>query len=116
MSTISATKVYEVMQAFERGERIEYNVKDGGPENWSVASNPSWNWDRYYFRIASTKPTVVAEAPKSGEFVVVWGHDSVIITGRFKWDNGELLRLEGGRWTANHTLEHLRNPVYLVNK
>ena len=48
----------EVMQAFERGEKIE--VMSKGRDNWHAlqSETPEWNWEWCDYRIASTLPTI----------------------------------------------------------
>ena len=51
----------EVMQAFERGEEIEFIFSNRN--NWTTLIRPpSWNWDIYKYRIKpKPKQTVVIE-------------------------------------------------------
>ena len=50
----------EVMQAFERGEEIEYRYKIEDQDIWGYTdpTQPSWDWDSYDYRI-KTKPKQV---------------------------------------------------------
>lgn len=52
------SEMIEVMQAFERGETIEYfNYK-----RWHVLTSPSWNWEMYDYRVKQkTKPSINPE-------------------------------------------------------
>ena len=47
-----------VMQAFEDGKTIEYNIKDRGI-GWAKSSYPLWNWGESDYRI---KPLTLEEA------------------------------------------------------
>ena len=49
----------EVMEAFERGEEIEYRYKIEDQDIWGYTdpTQPSWDWDSYDYRI-KTKPEV----------------------------------------------------------
>ena len=49
----------EVMEAFERGEEIEYDYRDG--TNWHIDKKPSWDWVTFDFRIKPKKQVVVIE-------------------------------------------------------
>ncbi len=41
----------EVMQAFERGEEIEYNMLNSDFIDWDIATQPTFNWQAYDYRI-----------------------------------------------------------------
>ena len=40
----------EVLQAYERGEQIEYRNDD---RNWEIATHPSWSFKDFEYRIAT---------------------------------------------------------------
>ena len=42
----------EVLQAYERGEQIEYRNDD---RNWEIATHPSWSFKDFEYRIATKK-------------------------------------------------------------
>jgi len=49
----------EVLQAYERGEQIEYRNDD---RNWEIATHPSWSFKDFEYRIATKKePSIVEE-------------------------------------------------------
>lgn len=43
----------EVMQAYERGEEIEYSVPFSGLDfaKWDFPHEPNWNWERCDYRV-----------------------------------------------------------------
>ena len=45
------------MEAFERGEEIEYDYRDG--TNWHIDKKPSWDWATFDFRIKPKQKQVV---------------------------------------------------------
>ena len=50
----------EVMEAFERGEEIEYSLINNN--DWRSICDPVWNWDLYEYRIKpKPKQTVTIE-------------------------------------------------------
>lgn len=57
--TTTAEKI-AVMQAFERGEKVEYS---DGCGRWYEVSDPSWDWLEYEYRVAA-KPIDLVEALK----------------------------------------------------
>ena len=57
MSTIE--QKIKVMQAFERGEKIEWRAKDY--LRWYTCDNPLWNWDMHEYRIAPESEQVENE-------------------------------------------------------
>ena len=46
---ISLAEKIKVMQAFERGEEIQFVCC--GYENWRDCTEPFWNWDTFDYRI-----------------------------------------------------------------
>jgi hypothetical protein len=44
-----------IMQAYERGEKIEFYT-DEGWKLWAGVYEPSWNWPNYEYRIAPLEP------------------------------------------------------------
>ena len=54
----------QVMEAFERGEEIEYRYKIEDQDIWGHTdpTQPSWDWDSYDYRIKlKPKKTVTIE-------------------------------------------------------
>ena len=51
-------EMIEVLQAYERGEQIEYRNDD---RNWEIATHPSWSFKDFDYRIAPKKMTLVEE-------------------------------------------------------
>ena len=51
----------ECMEAFERGEEIEYRMAHITPYEWDSIGDitPSWNWDTYNYRIKPKPKQVV---------------------------------------------------------
>ena len=49
----------EVMEAFERGEKIEVSYVN--KEKWSDIYTPEWSWGAYNYRIKQPKQTVTIE-------------------------------------------------------
>lgn len=46
-----------VMQAYARGERIEY--RRAGGALWEVCFSPVWDWVHFEYRVAPPKPVVI---------------------------------------------------------
>lgn len=51
---VKTTKeMVEVMQAFERGEKIEVSWNGSDPNGWNlIAETPSWDWSSRDYRVA----------------------------------------------------------------
>ena len=49
----------EVMEAFERGEEIEYSLIN--TNDWLSICDPVWNWDTFTYRIKPKKQVIVIE-------------------------------------------------------
>ena len=71
----------EVMQAFERGEEIEYSWTNWGTR-WEIVKSPSWDWTSYLYRI---KPK-----PKQTEILYEW----LICNELNAWSISDRLRTE----------------------
>lgn len=54
MTKTTAEKI-AVMQAYERGEKIEAK-SNGVSTRWSVNYDPRWNWSSFDYRIAAPEP------------------------------------------------------------
>lgn len=48
----------EVMEAFERGEKVEYR-RDRLNDMWFTAEFPAWNWKEFEYRIKPKQKQVV---------------------------------------------------------
>jgi hypothetical protein len=53
------TEKIEVMQAFERGEKIVWIDKLDQSDNWRNCAAPLWNWDCIEYRVAEPEPKKV---------------------------------------------------------
>ncbi|MCW0413513.1 hypothetical protein NG831_06360 [Xanthomonas sacchari] len=53
----TTAEMIEVMQAFERGEKIECKYLRGN-DSWDVLPSPSWNWIECDYRIKAREPRV----------------------------------------------------------
>ena len=92
MSTLS--EKIAIMQAFERGEKIEWIHKNDDSDEWESNIAPLWNWEEIEYRIANP-------APKSGTLVTMLDVDGEI---RFTLKDGpQHNRLINYGWT--HILE-----------
>lgn len=54
----TTAEMIEVMQAFERGEKIECKYLRGN-DIWDVLPSPSWNWSECDYRIKAREPRVI---------------------------------------------------------
>lgn len=46
---MTTKEMIEVMQAYERGEQIEYRGR--GSNNWLLSTPPIWNWEYFDYRV-----------------------------------------------------------------
>lgn len=60
-----------VMQAYERGEKIEMALRLPSNSGWIETNNPGWNWHDYTYRVAQ---------PRIPDFI-----DKAHVNSRFKW-------------------------------
>lgn len=77
---MTTKEMIEVMQAYERGEQIEYRMKTI-PENneWvTMTQEPEWNWTEFEYRV-KPKPTY-RPYKNAGEFL------------KAQWEHGMYLR------------------------
>lgn len=72
MST-TAEKI-AVMQAYERGEKVEFHHKTQPPDMWSTItiSEPAWDWSDFSYRIAKSEPKVVKLLAWLAETQLIW--------------------------------------------
>lgn len=54
----TTSEMIEVMQAYERGEPIEYRCKIGSEGSWLPSTEPRWNFAVFYYRVALVKPSI----------------------------------------------------------
>ena len=46
----------EVMQAYTRGEEIEFRLADCEDDRWAPTALPLWNWDNFEYRVKLEEP------------------------------------------------------------
>ena len=71
----TTAEMIEVMQAFERGEKIErFWVRTTSvPASWKYTEHPSWEWGEFDYRIAPA-PALVPDS-------IDWSH----VAPEFRW-------------------------------
>ena len=71
-------EMIEVMQAYDRGEKIELHYYLYGSEDyWTACSTPIWDWDNFDYRVKKATKYVPFDTPeeflaayrKHGEFI-----------------------------------------------
>lgn len=81
--TTTAEKI-AVMQAFERGEKVDYRAQFG---LWTPAPDPSWNWGACEYRVAHKPIDLVEVLEEMGTLhgvKRVYGHAWADIIARAK--------------------------------
>ena len=71
----------EVMQAFARGEKIEWihkNDKNDNSDEWDTTIAPRWNWEKIDYRIAKPEPVKLKLLAYLSEHELRWLN---IVTG-----------------------------------
>lgn len=51
----------EIMTHYLNGGEVEVRLENNNRDNWGPASNPSWNWKTYEYRIKPEKQKVTIE-------------------------------------------------------
>lgn len=77
----STKEMIEVMQAFERGEKIQTHYKLKDLEYWEDTENPEWDWHFYDYRV---KPKVKESKFKEGDIIVYINKNSKSYGSIFK--------------------------------
>lgn len=81
--TTTAEKI-AVMQAFERGDKVEFRTISGG---WAIHEDPSWNWSNTEYRVAPKPIDLVEVLREMGTLhgvKQVYGHTWADIIARAK--------------------------------
>lgn len=74
MATREETKrMIEVMQAYADGEEVEWKLA-GRPSGWDgdPCIMPSWNWDKYDYRVKPQPRVLYVIQDESGQFSSSW--------------------------------------------
>ena len=56
---MTTKEMIEVMQAYDRGEEIEFRTRwdeKENPDAWENITAPSWNWQSFFYRVKPKKP------------------------------------------------------------
>jgi len=53
---MTTQEMIEVMQAYERGEEIEFRLADCEDDRWAPTASPLWNWDNFEYRVKLEEP------------------------------------------------------------
>lgn len=77
----STKEMIEVMQAFERGEKIQTHYKLKDLEYWEDTENPEWDWHFYDYRV---KPKVKESKFKEDDIIVYINKNSKSYGSIFK--------------------------------
>ena len=54
-------KMIKVMQHYADGGEVEFELQDDNRDKWTLASNPSWDWQTWTYRIKEQKQKVTIE-------------------------------------------------------
>lgn len=63
---MNTSEMIEVMQAYERGDPIEYRVI--GYDTWRTCSSPEWDWANLHYRIAKKPLTIYLAVYEDGTY------------------------------------------------
>jgi len=53
---MTTKEMIEVMQAYDRGEEIEFRLADCEDDRWAPTASPLWNWDNFEYRVKLEEP------------------------------------------------------------
>lgn len=105
----------EVMEAFERGEKIQANNKLGNFEYWKDVKNPIWDWHCYDYRVKPRVKITQKEFDLIREKLTGWKYSKDLIyenqrEGFFSNAFGELRKY----FKAKNDLEKVNALCYIV--
>lgn len=75
-------KQIEIMEAYERGEKIQYRIR--GKRTWGDINTPDWNWNNREYRVKPEVNSLEMDSSdlKCGEFYVYTNMDSESYYGK----------------------------------
>lgn len=80
--TMTTKEMIEVLQAYERGERVQYKHVGQWKEDWLdlAADNPSWNFRYTNYRIAKPEPRKIKVCAWFDGSALMWRAESIHLT------------------------------------